>query len=138
MNTEKMSLGDKLKISKQRSEAEKLRIENERKMKEDKREREKFEEIALFFVNAKKEIIEKIENDYDRVFVCTKGHKRNYEWFNVKQNRLPYINRDPILKMAYDNFLAWLDKNGLKVIPIYDHDGMGMESWTNFSIQPKD
>jgi len=136
MNTEKMSLGDKLKISKQRSDAEKLRIENERKMKEDKREREKFEEIALFFENAKKELIEKIEKDYDRVFVCTKGHKRNYEWFNVQGNRLHHIERDPILKMAYDTFVTWLDENGLKVIPIYDNDGM--ESWTNFSIQPKD
>ena len=136
MTTEKISLGEKLKISKQRSDAEKLRIENERKMKEDKREREKFEEIALFFENAKKELIEKIEKDYDRVFVCTKGHKRNYEWFNVQGNRLRYIERDPILKMAYDTFVTWLDENGLKVIPIYDNDGM--ESWTNFSIQPKD
>ena len=32
-----MSLGDKLKIAKQRSDEEKLRIENERKMKEDER-----------------------------------------------------------------------------------------------------
>ena len=94
MTNEKMTLGDKLKISKQRTDEEKRRIENERKMKEDKREREKFEEITLFFENAKKEIIEKIEKDYDRVFVCTKGHKRNYEWFKVQGNRLHHIERD--------------------------------------------
>jgi len=85
----------------------------------------------------KRKSFKKLKNCYN-VFVTTKGHKRNYEWFNVKGNTLPYINRDPILKMAYDNFLAWLDENGLTVIPVYNHDGMGMQSWTNFSIQPKD
>ena len=40
--------------------------------------------------------------------------------------------------MAYDTFVTWLDENGLKVILIYDNDGMGIQSWTILDIQPKD
>lgn len=148
MNAENLTLGQKLKIAKERSEEENRRIENERKMREDEIARKEYNEIVEFFTILKEEIVKQIENDFDNVTFSTNDHKRNYDWFSIisgnhkrnNPNRAVKLRlqTNPILDMAYEDFKQWLDENELTHKVTFQHDGVGVKSWSLFVILPKD
>lgn len=136
MNNQTQSLGQRLKVAKERSEDEKIRIENQRKMREDKKIRQEYNVLVMFFENAKDTIIDAINDDKDNISISTLNHSRNYDWFHFSGSKLR-LELDPVLNMAYDDFKKWLADNDLKVEPKGCHDGVGVKSWTAFAIMPK-
>lgn len=136
MDNQTLSLGQRLKVAKERSEEEKIRIENQRKMREDKRIREEYNTIVRFFENAQQTIIDAINDDKDKISISTLDHSKNYEWFHFCGKKLR-LETDPVLNMAYVDFKKWLDENDLMVEPKHCHDGVGVKSWTAFAIMPK-
>lgn len=145
MSDSKLSLGQKLKIAKERTYDEKRRIENHRKMKADEKLRQEYNEAVNFFNNLKDDIVKKIEDDFHDVHFSTENHPKNYEWFNIinRTSRPPNaklkmkLENDPIIAMVYDDFKEWLNDNDLTVTPRFSHDGVGVNSWTVLNILPK-
>lgn len=133
------SLGDVLRenavIKQQKKEdAEFKRIEYEKSEKVRKRNT-----IEKFFNDTKKRIEKNILSGGSEIrIVCKRNNNKEFQYKTMK------VSADNTLVISQgeyagivEEFMEWIDSNGLVASFHYCHDGMGMESWTELVVVPK-
>lgn len=136
-----MNLGEQLKAIKERSAAETNRQRIERESLTDMKTRHTFEQVHLFFKQAR----EKFESDISmgelpRPIPIGKPGKPNAELRDVLagygMDSLTAENPKHTYHFVWQGFASWAHENGLKVALEFAHDGVGISSWHILTVKP--
>lgn len=125
-----MSLGSKLRKINDDADARKLAAEQHRIELQEAKERLRIRRICDTFADYKQRIISAIESG-NLVYIP----KMPNDWNGG--TGIGYIDdsRHPDHALWVE-FAEWAAAEGLKVKPVYEHDGMGMESWYVLTVKP--
>ena len=131
------NLGTLLKQNKEKWEKTKEGEEYNLIEEERKRFNRKKNELETFFEEAKENIMHTIVLGRHEVTVSTRGSKYCNTDLAFQNGQLNITEPTNDYNFIWQDFIEWLDNSGLRYNIQRQHDGMGIEAWSQININPR-